>query len=142
MKQKKRIHKIKDIPEKEYIIIGISTSANDYKLSWAINDKLKINLQQKKAYETIKKDLNKEYIYFISEHDNITYSLLCNKSINGSLIAELKNIDYFLKISSDNSENISKDIISKIKKIKNISGVFEINNNKLKKKDRTFFSYL
>ena len=138
--KKKRVHKIKDIPEKEYIIIGISTSANDYKLSWAINEKFGINLQQNKTYKVITKKITKEYIYFSAELENLTYSLIYNKSEKGSLIPELKNIDYFLKISGNNFAQIYKEIIFEIKEIKNISGVFEVNNSKIKKKTIEIFT--
>ena len=136
---KKKIHKFKESTPEFFLILGLVSSANDYKLSWLINEKIKISLKQKKDYSLQTKKILKEFIYYSFEDDKDLIKLIANKCNKGVLINEFKNIDYFIKISGDNIMEKTKFIYSELKNNNNINGIFEIDLAKIKKSTKKIF---
>ncbi len=133
---KKKIHKINDELENNFSLIGIVSSASGYKLSWTINNLLKINLQLQEDYLLLLKDGSPNFAFYLSENENI--KLISNKSDKGILAYKLKNVDYFIKI-----ENSSESIDNKINILKNakiIQAILSINLQILSKKQNKIFA--
>lgn len=95
--------KVLKISEPDYFLVGISSHQSDYKVSWAINNALKINLTAEEEYFSIQStdNLLKEFSKFTFEEEEslFYYCLVSNLCENGYLIPKLKNIDFLLKIS-------------------------------------------
>lgn len=139
MAAKKKIHKLAIEIESDYSLIGIASHENDYRLSWAINKSLGLDLKKKEDL-TLDHPKNKiliNYSLFIFDDENnyITYNLISNKSEKGFLIPEMKNIDFVLRVSGSPDQNLLDDLLFKLKKIDIVITAFQINevSEKLRK---------
>ena len=135
---KKKKHKLTFQLDFNFFLLGISSSENDYRLSWEMNKALEISLKKGTDHITKKKEIEQVFLVytFYVEEVFLQYSLIANKSEKGYLIEELRNIDYFLQIHGDLSDNQKQQIISSIKNIKGVSGIFKLDINTLKSKNR------
>ena len=135
---KKKKHKLTFQLDFDFFLLGISSSENDYRLSWEMNKALEISLKKNADHITKKKEIEQVFLVytFYDEEVFLQYSLIANKSEKGYLIEELRNIDYFLQIHGDLSDNQKQQIISSIKNIKGVSGIFKLDINTLKSKNR------
>ena len=135
---KKKKHKLSFQLDFNFFLLGISSSENDYRLSWEMNEKLEISLRKSTDHVIKKKEIEQVFLVytFYDEEVYLQYSLIVNKSEKGFLIEELRNIDYFLQIHGDLSDNQKQQIISSVKNIKGVSGIFKLDINTLKSKNR------
>ena len=135
---KKKKHKLTFQLDFNFFLLGISSSENDYHLSWKINKALEINLKRSSDHTIKKKEIEQVFLVYTLYDDDayLQYSLISNKSENGFLIEELRNIDYFLKIHDDLSENQKQHLTSSIMNINGVTGVFKLNINTLKSKNK------
>lgn len=128
-------------PEFDFLVFGIVTSEPNYRLSWLINQSLNIALKETppvKLYHQ-KRQVVQQFgrFSYLTNLDEL-YQLIQNKSEQGFLLEEYKQVDFLLKIEGLSEDG--KTILSKIKAIKNISLVFEIKPGQLKSKNRLIFS--
>ncbi|HAN18815.1 MAG TPA: IPExxxVDY family protein [Bacteroidales bacterium] len=140
---KKKVHKLIFEPETGFKLIGISSHENDYRLSWALNKYLGYNFSKSENLLIQKPKHNIEqsfsvYIYN-DEETFLQYQLIANNSENGFLIPELKNIDFFLKISGEYSDSIINKIVTKLKKIEIINTAFNLEN--LSERNKKVFTF-
>ena len=135
---KKKKHKLTFQLDFNFFLLGISSSENDYRLSWEMNKKLEICLRKGTDHVIKRKEIEQVFLVytFYNEAVYLHYSLIANKSENGFLIEELRNIDYFLQIHGDLTDNQQQQIISSIKTIKGVFGVFKLDINTLKSKNK------
>ena len=103
-----------------------------------MNEKLEISLRKSNDHVIIRKETEQVFLVytFYDEEAYLQYSLIANKSENGFLIEELRNIDYFLQIHGDLTDNQQQKIISSVKNIKGVTGVFKLDINTLKSKNK------
>jgi len=135
---KKKKHKLSFQLDFNFFLLGISSSENDYRLSWEMNEKLEISLRKSTDHVIKKKEIEQVFLVytFYDEEVYLQYSLIVNKSEKGFLIEELRNIDYFLQIHGDLTDNQQQQIISSVKNIKGVTGIFKLDINTLKSKNR------
>ena len=135
--------KLKYKPEFEFELIGISTIEDDYKISWVINKCLDIKLQRddnleiKNEKKSTVQSFNVFKGFFPGTGDKI--KLVANKSSEGFLIEELKNIDFFLVIYSDKEKSPVKIIIKELKSNSAVNIALIIDLNKVKSKEKLLF---
>jgi hypothetical protein len=139
MKTKKLRYK----PDFEYSIIGISTSEDDYKISWLLNKNTDIQLSRSENLE-IREDRKTEILRFsvfkgVDKASGIKHRLVSNKCSEGYLVEELKNIDLFLVVYCKDENKYASKIISELKKLQEINAVFNIDGSKLKSKEKLIF---
>lgn len=137
---KKKTHKLSLKSETDLVLIGISSPENDYRISWAINQDLGTNFTKTENLKVFNQKFNEDqefslYIYE-NEENLIKYHLIANKCENGYYIPELKNIDFFMQISGDISDDYKNDLVKKLKVIDVVKGVFIIDIDNLKSKNR------
>lgn len=138
---KKKIIKLS--VETEFKLIGISTRISTYKLSWLLNSNLKTDFKQASDLILKSKDPGKSANYSIYEYDTktgIIYSLIQNKNNTGTLIKQLNNIDYLLKVEGDFSDKYIEQLAKKIRETENIIACLIIDNHKLKQKELDLIS--
>jgi len=135
---KKKKHKLTFQLDFNFFLLGISSSENDYRLSWEINKILEISLRKGTDHITKRKEIEQVFLVytFNDEEGYLQYFLIANKSENGYLIEELRNIDYFLQIHGDLIDKQQEQIISSVRNIKGVTGIFKLNINTLKSKNR------
>jgi hypothetical protein len=159
------IHKLDldEFDEIDYYLIAIHTTLEDYRLAYFINQHLPINLSKSKEEILIsvkQGETQFSRFYFDDEDNFITWNLIQNKNevigqkeitnqdlfSNSSLevatkvflLPELKKVDYFLKIESDDDLEIV-DIVKKLKTIKSLSTVYVVETETIKSKNNLIF---
>jgi len=143
----------------DYDLIAISTTLEDYLLALYINKKLKISLARTSKDLILERNSQKiEFVqYTFDDETNYLYWHLIEnrKSIEVSgdsislfghaqqlvfLSSELKNINFLLKIEGIESHDFLKEeILSRIKKIKQLSTAFLVDIDKLNLKNNLLF---
>jgi hypothetical protein len=159
------IHKLDldEFDEIDYHLIAIHTTLEDYRLAYFINQHLPVNLSKSKEEILIsikQGDTQFSRFYFDDEDNFISWNLIQNKNeVVGKkeitnqdlfsnstqevatkvfLLPELKKVDYFLKIESDDDLQIN-EIVKKLKAIKSLSTVYVVDTETIKSKNNLIF---
>jgi len=127
----------------DFDLIGISCHAPDYRLCWALNQKLLLQLAKKeKDLDNKPKKQTESSIHslyeFYHEEDHIEYQLLENKSGNSMIIPEHKQADYLL-VMRNNYAVEAEEIVNKIKTIDLVLTAYKIEVKSLKSKENLIF---
>jgi len=123
--------------ELDLLLYGISCHAKDYRVAWHINKILGLDL--KRADDLIIKITEFALFQEFDEEYQVTYTLVANRSENGPLIPERKELDYFLLIEGAYDQMEENTILHDIKKSEIILAAFEIDVNSLKSKELLIF---
>lgn len=138
----KKVHKLKDFSFDDYQLIAIASHQSDYRLSWALNQKLNWHLTQtdELTIQPVKNQKKQRFTCF-SFHDQQqnAYHLIANKSQEGFLMPSITNIDYFLRISGGHSPDDLEPVIRKVRQIDFVITAFLLTN--LKEKDKKKFTF-
>jgi hypothetical protein len=159
------IHKLDldEFDEIDYHLIAIHTTLEDYRLAYFINQHLPVNLSKsnEEILISIKQGETQFSRFYFDDEDNfISWNLIQNKNevigqneiINQDLFSnssqevttkvfllpELKKVDYFLKIESDDDLEIA-GIVKKLKSIKSLSTVYVVETETIKSKNNLIF---
>ncbi|MBI5217735.1 MAG: IPExxxVDY family protein [Bacteroidia bacterium] len=140
---KKKDQKLTYRPEYDFSLIGIASHENDYRLSWAFNQKFDFyfirvdNLEIKGAKNQVKQSFS---VYnYEDESSKLMMDLISNRCEDGFLIEELKNIDFFLKISGGMPSGMLKKFLTDLKTIDVIITASLIDPNSLASKQKLIF---
>jgi len=113
-----------------FILVGIVSHENDYRLSWALNQYLKLKFIKAESLTINQPKLEENPVFSVFKFDDeesfIQYFLIANKSENGFLIPELKNVDFILKITGDINDQTAKNLVVQIKKMEFVNTAFKI----------------
>lgn len=159
------IHKLDldEFDEIDYHLIAIHTTLEDYRLAYFINQHLPVNLSKsnEEILISIKEGETQFSRFYFDDEDNfVSWNLIQNKNevigqneiINQDLFSnssqvvatkvfllpELKKVDYFLKIESDDDLDLS-GIVKKLKSIKSLSTVYVVETETIKSKNNLIF---
>jgi hypothetical protein len=159
------IHKLDldEFDEIDYHLIAIHTTLEDYRLAYFINQHLPVNLSKsnEEILISIKEGETQFSRFYFDDEDNfVSWNLIQNKNevigrneiINQDLFSnssqevatkvfllpELKKVDYFLKIESDDDLEIA-GIVKKLKSIKSLSTVYVVETETIKSKNNLIF---
>jgi len=159
------IHKLDldEFDEIDYHLIAIHTTLEDYRLAYFINQHLPVNLSKsnEEILISIKEGETQFSRFYYDDEDNfVSWNLIQNKNevigqneiINQDLFSnssqevatkvfllpELKKVDYFLKIESDDDLELA-GIIKKLKSIKSLSTVYIVETETIKSKNNLIF---
>lgn len=127
-------------------VLAIITSVKDYKLAWAINKSLSINLcKAEDICLDFVKDSRLLISNFIFETEYTTFRLLKNKSYDfvkipkPYLLPELKEYDYIIKISGESTSLNAFNTMDKIKDLPVVEYIKEVDVPNLKSKENLIF---
>ena len=141
----------------DYDLIGITSTLDDYRLAYFLNEDLQINLvRELKDLDFSNKNCSFSLYNYNCKKTYSSWSLLANRHVFVSntkgvnnlfkeeskisyLINEKKEIDYFLKIIGELDTNQLKQLLEKINKIKGVIASYTVNPLKLKSKDFLIF---
>lgn len=139
----KKLHKLVVEDDFNFLLIGISSHENDYRLTWAVNTQLKMAFRRADNLQVqnprIKEAQEFSLYQFTDPETQLHYDLLSNRCDNGFLLEEMKNIDYIMKIYGDVNKNFPVQFVNKLKKINIITTAFEIDPSTLKSKKKLVF---
>jgi len=153
-----------EFDEVDYDLIAIHSSLEDYRLAYFINQQLPIILSKSKEEigVTVKEGETFFTKYTFDDKSNdVLWSLIQNKNeitiqkkstgqnlfLNTNveiatkvyLIAEMKKVDYFLKIENNKTNFIVDEVLHKLKTIDRISAVYSVIPDKIKSKNNLIF---
>jgi len=134
--------KLSIAPTFDFSLIALVSSEPIYRLSYLLNHSLKLDLKEFKSLQIYhpKKQEIQEFLIFRHQVEEpfMEVNLIQNKSKNGLLVEEQKQVDYWLKFDSN---IVMTKKLEKIKTIKEISLAFRVEPGSLKSKDRFNFSF-
>jgi hypothetical protein len=138
---KTKIHILSE--EGDFKLFAIGTQLNDLKISWLFNEEMNCKFQQ--TSDLIVSDRNKDRInsfgvFMYEDGPDSTFTLYSNRSDNGILLQSIRSINYILKYQGQLSDKQLKQFTDKIRRLKNVLSVLEINKKSLKLKERKLFS--
>jgi hypothetical protein len=142
MSPKRKLHKLNLDYKPDFILIGIASHENDYRISWVLNKELGFSFVKTDDLVIYKAKFEMEIPYsryFLSNEPDLSCYLISNKSEKGFLLSKMKNIDFVLRISMENGMDFIDDILLKLKKIDIIITAFIIEN--LTEKDEKLFEF-
>ena len=133
-----------DYIDYEFVLIGICSQLDDFKLCWHLNKHLDIDLIRdvndiSSVHQKKKVDIFFSLFNHIDAENNLHYSIISNKSLSINLIPEQKQTDYFLKIVGEIDLIDQSEIVKKIKQIENVITAFSIDISSLKSKENIIF---
>jgi len=127
----------------DFFLLGISCHEKDYRLSWALNNSLHIELAKENDLQIDAKKNSKPLMHSIFTFDNEQeyrqYYLISNRGSNGFLVPEQKQADYFLLIKGSLMTEDKPSIIKRVKETSMVLTAFEIDPNQLKSKENLLF---
>ena len=124
--------------EVDFAVLAINSHIKAYKLCWNINKFLQLNFEKKKDH-SIKKELWFSRYTYICD-DDVKYTLLANRSKKGYLIPDQKSVNFFLLIKNEYWQQEKTEFISRLRDVKDILLVFEVDTNLIKQIDRFIFN--
>jgi hypothetical protein len=130
MRKTQRITKIhlsvneQDIP----VVIGIVSAEPDYRLSLALNKNLNISLKNTGAVEFQDDKGNELHFSRFSDSSGPDwhFQLVSNRTEKEFMLKKLKNIDYLLLLQKTEKDFNPDRILSQLREIDTITGVFNI----------------
>jgi hypothetical protein len=127
----------------DFLLFGLSSHENDYRLVWKINQTFSFNFERGKNHRIISKKTGQEIEFALYSYDDedtfYLYHFISNKSDQGVLLEELKNIDYLIMIQGEFTDAFSNGFLNRLKKIETIQGVFKIDPAGLKNRENLVF---
>ncbi len=134
---KKKVHKLVVPVSDPFKLLGISSHENDYRISWVLNRRLGMKFRKTDNHRG-RPLITGEYPEFsvFSSYDEdkiIKMNLISNRCPDCFLVSDLKNIDYFLQVFGEISQEQLDSFSSKIREDELISTVFEIEPDRIRK---------
>ena len=149
---------IDDFSDSNYMLIGIHSTLEDYKLAYTLNNTLKTSFK-KATYSLDFENKNNNASFSIYEFENpkldtnwflisntykdvskpVQEGLFVESEITTYLIPEKKKVDFFLKLEGDFEYDFIIKTIDKINQTKQIITSYKIDVNTLKSKDFLIF---
>jgi hypothetical protein len=122
----------------DFVLIGISSHEKDYRICWALNNKLGLNLVKTEPLEIKDKkqdDLSHFSLFCFEQPDDfMEYFIIANRSEKGLLIPEQKQIDYFFIVRGEIGDEAVMEMIKQIKDSNLVQTAFRVDVNSLKSK--------
>ncbi len=116
---KRTVHKLEKFPARELNLYGIAAHENDYRLSWALNEILQIELSRKPEFvvEDKKNDTSKSFNQYSFHHEEtgLIYQLIANVSSYGYLLPSHKMIDFIFVVQYEADNAPPDNLLQKIK---------------------------
>lgn len=127
----------------DFWLIGISSHLRDYRISWALNKALGIELKKEKDYEIeLKKQEESQFFShysYMCEETQRSYHLFANKCPTGLLLPEIKHADYLLMLDGNFNEQNIEELCKLVRETEQINTVFNIDVETLKSKKNLIF---
>ena len=130
--------------EYDFDLLGICCHEKDYRLCWAVNNKLNLSLEKSRSdIEVIfskktKKNANFPVFKYKTENKLTTYFLIGNKSESSWLIPEKQHVDYFLMIKSSDKKS-NKELLKNLREIPFVLTAHTVVVDQLRSKEHLIF---
>jgi len=132
--------KLELTPDFDFILIGIVSFDQDYKLCWELNRELEMDFEKTEDHVLLhkKSGLSQDFSCFSFDDSKsyLSYKILKNRSENGYLLDALKNLDYLLVITGDIDNFPIDRFRSELVKLQSIQSCFKISPGEVKNVER------
>ncbi|MEM7549093.1 MAG: IPExxxVDY family protein [Bacteroidota bacterium] len=129
--------------EYDFELWGIVSSIKEYKLAWQINNAFPLELMREADIKVSSEKMSLSIVNYKSSSENSVIRLLKNKSIAEKaifyLVPELKKIDYFFIIDSDDDTFPIENLYHCLNKCSGVEYLTKIDLSKLNSKDNLLF---
>lgn len=132
------LHELDIEYEVDYLLLGLSCFEKDYRLCWLLNRQFGLSLERDDDLRVQRKGVEQcfpLFTYFWEEED-VDLTLLKNRTDEGVLLPEVKQMDYLLRLDAD---DFPEGFTVELRAMTRIAGVFEIDATGLKSKDLLMF---
>ena len=123
----RKVHQLKH-EEEPYQLLAVACHEPDYRVSWILNQAFSLNLARTTNLQVTdaRSGDRMEFSRFTFEDENrmISWFLLSNHTENAFFAPELKNIDFFLRLSGEINPGTLKEILDTLKKTPGILTAF------------------
>lgn len=126
----------------DFMLFGIICQHHDYRLCFEMNRVLNLSLERTTDLElTLNKGKDKIKTARFEYKDGFgnEYFVLSNKTSNGLLITEYKNIDYFFMVREPIQVNDKLQLEKKLRAIPVVLGAYHLEPEKIKTGERFIF---
>ena len=126
----------------DFLLFGIICQHHDYRLCFEMNRAINLSLERAADLElTLNKGKDKIKTSRFEYKDGFgnEYFVLSNKTSNGLLIAEYKNIDYFFMVREPAPVHDKLQLEKKLRAIPVILGAYHLEPEKIKTGERFIF---
>jgi hypothetical protein len=127
----------------DFALIGICSHEKDYRICWALNNKLGFELKKTEELEIKEKKLDEPSMFsmyvYESPEQYIGYYVIANRSENGLLVPEHKQVDYFLMVKGAVTDEQVGALIRQLREVNLVLTAYEIDPNQLKSKQNLLF---
>ncbi len=126
----------------DFLLVGLVCQAKDYRLCFEVNKTLGFEFCKIDDTE-IQLNKQKEPSYFSTylyeNEDEISFYIIFNRGTKGYLVPEQNKLDCFIVVRGPLRADQKKELVSNLKEIKLILGVYELDVKKLKSKENFIF---
>jgi hypothetical protein len=140
---KQTVQKITPHFDTDFRLIGIASHENDYRLAWGINTQLNLSLVRVENalvyHDKYKQEISLSTFVQEFPEQGFTIKLFSNRGEDFFLLEDLKNIDFFIKIEGEINQVKYQEMISLLKSVDIIMGVFHLPIDQVKKINRIIF---
>jgi RIO-like serine/threonine protein kinase len=130
-------------PDLNFVLLAITAALKDYRLCFKINKQMGTNFNRITELELVfNADESLFYFsryYYKDLQTETEYYILSNKGTEGFLVAEMKEVDFFLLIRNYIDNEDLKQVITALNKIPEVLVAVEVNPKKLKSKENLIF---
>lgn len=117
---KKKLHKLNLEYTPDFVLIGVASHENDYRLSWSLNNEFGFKFVKTDdliVYNSKHKLEVSFSKYFLESKPELNAYLISNKSESGFLLPKHKNIDFIIKVNINEEMDFINSFINNIKKV-------------------------
>jgi hypothetical protein len=112
----------------DFFLIGIFCHYKDYRLAWSINEHTDIEFVRHEDYVLEIKDVEQRFSMFghYVDSQDLYYYLINNRSENGFLIPEKKDVDFFMMVDGLIERSRKDGLIGEIRALPEVLSATEI----------------
>ena len=129
--------------EYDFFLFGISCSEKQYRLCWALNERLKASFMMAEPIMLKGKtdqDNARFPVFFFRDEENLTdLRLISNRQASKILVQEYRQADFLLLVQGGIPSAEKGNLLKKIKEVQFVQTAFEIDPKKIKSKDNFIF---
>jgi hypothetical protein len=141
-----KVYKLLDEPEEDFRLIGIATTLKEYKIGYELNRILNTEFEKKADIQFENKERGRTLSFGLlmaaNEQEDVQYFIFNNRNLGETLLPQLSDYDYLLKIEGNVSAQQISAALEGIKALKEVIICAEIPLDKIKQAGRLRTDYL
>jgi hypothetical protein len=130
MNPRSRKNSIRAASFEDTFAIGINSALADYKLAWAINKKVSIDLARNDDIDA--DNVSYAFYYYTAGENSYIYNLVSIKNKDQALLDFKNNIDFLMVVRNGISAERAENIVRQLCEIEGVGHAFLLDINKTK----------